>query len=85
MGETIKIKSTAADGFAFSAYHAAPSGERKGGVIVIQEIFGLDEHVRRDGDRWASQGYERPWRRRCSTVGRRGSSPLTTRPAWPPV
>lgn len=58
MGEMIKIRSTAADGFEFPAYHAAPDGERKGGVIVIQEIFGIDEHVRRDVDRWASLGYE---------------------------
>ncbi len=33
-------------------------GERKGGVIVIQEIFGIDEHVKGDADRWASLGYE---------------------------
>jgi carboxymethylenebutenolidase len=58
MGETISINSVAADGFAFPAYHAAPVGERKGGVIVIQEIFGIDEHVKRDVDRWASLGYE---------------------------
>src|SRR5580704_19596211 len=58
MGETISINSAAADHFAFPAYHAAPSGERKGGVIVIQEIFGIDEHVKRDVDRWASLGYE---------------------------
>jgi carboxymethylenebutenolidase len=58
MGETIKIKSNAEDGFTFDAYHAVPAGDRKGGVIVIQEIFGLDEHVRRDVDRWASLGYE---------------------------
>jgi carboxymethylenebutenolidase len=58
MGETISITSVAADKFAFPAYHAAPSGERKGGVIVIQEIFGIDEHVQRDVDRWASLGFE---------------------------
>ena len=58
MGEMIKVKSTAEDGFTFDAYHAAPTGARKGGVVVIQEIFGLDEHVRRDVDRWASLGYE---------------------------
>ena len=58
MGETISIKSTAEDGFSFSAYHAAPKGERKGGVIVVQEIFGLDEHIHRDVDRWASLGFE---------------------------
>jgi carboxymethylenebutenolidase len=57
MGEMIKVKS-AADGFDIPTYHAGPAGERKGGVIVIQEIFGIDEHVRRDVDRWASLGYE---------------------------
>jgi carboxymethylenebutenolidase len=58
MGETISITSVAADRFAFPAYHGAPTGERKGGVIVIQEIFGIDEHVKRDVDRWAALGYE---------------------------
>ena len=58
MGEMTSLKSTAEDGFAFAAYHAAPTGARKGGVIVVQEIFGLDEHVRRDVDRWASLGFE---------------------------
>ena len=56
MGEMISIKG--ADGFAFGAWHATPARARKGGVIVIQEIFGLDEHVRRDVDRWASLGFE---------------------------
>jgi carboxymethylenebutenolidase len=58
MGDTISITSAAADHFAFPAYHAAPSAERKGGVIVIQEIFGIDKHVKRDVDRWASLGFE---------------------------
>ncbi len=58
MGEFIRIASTADDHFQFPAYHAAPTGERKGGVIVIQEIFGIDVHVKRDVDRWASLGYE---------------------------
>ena len=56
MGEMIEIKG--ADGFAFGAYRAAPTGAAKGGVIVVQEIFGIDEHVRRDVDRWASLGFE---------------------------
>ena len=58
MGDMIRIKSGFEDGFEFPAYHAAPAGARKGGVIVIQEIFGIDEHVRRDVDRWASLGFE---------------------------
>ncbi|HXA39100.1 MAG TPA: dienelactone hydrolase family protein [Phenylobacterium sp.] len=56
MGETIKI--AGADGFEFSAYHEPSFTPRKGGVIVIQEIFGLDEYVRADVERWAKMGYE---------------------------
>ena len=58
MAETIKIKSTAADGFEFSALHATPAGKRRGGVIVIQEIFGLDRYVQADVGRWAALGFE---------------------------
>ena len=58
MGQTIKVTSTAPDGFEFSAYHAQPGGTRHGAVIVVQEIFGIDEHIVRDVDRWAALGYE---------------------------
>jgi carboxymethylenebutenolidase len=57
MTEIIELNSPH-DNFAFTALHATPQGKRRGGVIVIQEIFGIDEHVRRDVDRWASLGYE---------------------------
>jgi len=56
MAETIKIKGP--DGFEFAALHAAAQGPRKGGVIVIQEIFGLDEYVAADVARWSAMGYE---------------------------
>ncbi|MBX3483331.1 dienelactone hydrolase family protein [Phenylobacterium sp.] len=56
MAETITLKG--ADGFAFSAYHEPAFTPRKGGVIVIQEIFGIDRHVRADVERWAKMGYE---------------------------
>jgi carboxymethylenebutenolidase len=56
MAETIKI--AGADGFEFSAYHEQAFTPRKGGVIVIQEIFGIDQHVRADVERWAKMGYE---------------------------
>ena len=56
MGETIKI--AGADGFEFSAYHEPAFTPRKGGVIVIQEIFGIDRHVRADVEAWAKAGYE---------------------------
>jgi carboxymethylenebutenolidase len=58
MAEMIKIKSTAADGFEFGAYHAAPQGQRKGGIVIIQEIFGIDQYVRADVERWAALGFE---------------------------
>src|ERR1700735_886107 len=58
MGEMIRIKSTAEDGFEFGALHAEPQGKRRGGVIVIQEIFGVDEYVRADVERWAGLGFE---------------------------
>ena len=48
------------DGFAFTALHAEPVGERRGGVVVIQEIFGLDDYVHADVARWAKAGFELP-------------------------
>jgi carboxymethylenebutenolidase len=56
MGETVTV--TGADGFEFSAYHEAAMTPHKGGVIIIQEIFGIDQYVRADVDRWAKAGYE---------------------------
>jgi carboxymethylenebutenolidase len=57
MADIIKIKS-GHDGFEFTALHAEPTGARKGGVIVIQEIFGLDKYVHEDVARWAALGFE---------------------------
>lgn len=57
MTQTITL-TAAHDGFAFDALHAEPTGARKGGVIVIQEIFGLDQYVQADVARWAERGFE---------------------------
>lgn len=46
------------DGHAFEALHARPQGERRGGVIVVQEIFGLDRYVEEDVARWSALGFE---------------------------
>ncbi|WP_213979405.1 dienelactone hydrolase family protein [Sphingomonas sp. dw_22] len=46
------------DGFEFTALRASPETTRKGGVIVLQEVFGLDEAVRQDVARWACLGFE---------------------------
>lgn len=55
MAETIQL--TPSDGVQISAYLARPSGESKGGVVVIQEIFGVNSHIREVCDGYASDGY----------------------------
>jgi carboxymethylenebutenolidase len=52
------IRATSRDGFEFAAYHVEPTGVRKGGVIVIQEIFGLSDHVKEMAERFGAAGYE---------------------------
>lgn len=55
MGERITL--TASDGFTLNAYRAAPQGQPRGGVVVIQEVWGLNTWIRSVVDRYASQGY----------------------------
>ena len=47
----------ASDGHKFDAYIAQPSGEPKAGVVVLQEIFGVNAHIRSVADRFARAGY----------------------------
>lgn len=55
-GNMIRVKSR--DGFEFDAYHVAAHGPRKGGVIVVQEIFGLSDHIKEMTERFGAAGYE---------------------------
>lgn len=55
MGETITL--TAEDGHTLSAYRAEPAREPRGGIVVCQEIFGVNEHIRGVVDRFAEEGY----------------------------
>ena len=48
---------TAADGFTFPAYVAQPAGAPKGAIVVVQEIFGVNAHVRAVADGYAAAGY----------------------------
>jgi len=48
---------TASDSFKLGAYRADPSGPAKGGIVVIQEIFGVNHHIRAVCDRLAGEGY----------------------------
>ena len=55
MGEYVSI--AAGDGGTFSAYLAKPAKGSGPGMVVIQEIFGVNEYVRRTADRFAEEGY----------------------------
>ena len=48
---------TCNDGFELGAYEASPAGAPKGAVVVIQEIFGVNSHIRSVVDGYAAEGY----------------------------
>jgi len=52
------VKLTAADGHELDAYVAEPKGNAKGGVVVVQEIFGVTDHVKRVADQYAAEGFQ---------------------------
>ena len=53
----LSLTLTASDGHKLGAYGADPSGQPKGGIVVIQEIFGVNHHIRSVVDRLAAEGY----------------------------
>ena len=53
----MKLKSKA-DGFEFEAYHAVPTDARRGGLVLVQEIFGVTAGIRELADSFAEDGYE---------------------------
>ncbi|MEM1436824.1 MAG: dienelactone hydrolase family protein [Pseudomonadota bacterium] len=55
---TSKISLTGADGVEISAYEASPEGAAKGGVVVIQEIFGVNSHIQAVTNGYAMAGYD---------------------------
>ena len=48
---------TSSDGFTFSAYVAQPVGKPKAAVVVLQEIFGVNAHIKEVADGYAAAGY----------------------------
>jgi carboxymethylenebutenolidase len=48
---------TSADKFQLGAYRADPQGKPKGAIVVVQEIFGVNTHIRSVCDRFAADGY----------------------------
>ena len=55
MGTAIEL--TSPDGFRLSAYRAEPAGTPRGGLVVVQEIFGVNAHIRSVCDGYAADGY----------------------------
>ena len=55
MGQDIKLK--ASDSFELGAYRADPAFAPKAAIVVIQEIFGVNHHIRAVCDRLANEGY----------------------------
>ncbi len=55
MGQGIRLK--ASDGFQSGGYRADPAGTPKGAIVGIQEIFGVNHHIRAVCDRLADAGY----------------------------
>ncbi len=56
-GEMIRLTSPK-DGFAFDAYRVQPSDARQGGLVLIQEVFGVTDHIKELSDSFADAGYE---------------------------
>lgn len=55
MGSRIEL--TASDGHVLSAYRADPQGGARGAVVIVQEVFGVNDHVRGVCDGYADDGY----------------------------
>lgn len=55
MSEWVKLK--AADGFQLSAYVSRPAGEVLGGIVILQEIFGVNKSIRAVVDHYAEEGF----------------------------
>ncbi len=56
MGQMIRM--TMSDGAEIGVYHADAKGERRGGLVLVQEIFGVTDHIRELCDEYAEDGYE---------------------------
>ena len=56
-GRMIEVASPA-DGFVFGAYHVPAKGHRRGGLVLIQEIFGINDNIKKTSDAFAAEGYE---------------------------
>jgi carboxymethylenebutenolidase len=56
MGKVIRLR--AKGGHELDAYVAEPKGKAKGGIVVVQEIFGVTKHIERVADQFAAKGFK---------------------------
>lgn len=54
----MRTKMRMSDGAEIGVYHVQPAGTRRGGLVVVQEIFGVNAHIRSVADGYAAEGYE---------------------------
>ena len=55
MSKVVKLQ--ASDGHELDAYVAQPEGKPRAGLVVVQEIFGVNKHIRSVADRFAHEGF----------------------------
>ncbi len=51
-------KMTMSDGAEVGVFHVQPEGDRRGGLVLVQEIFGVTDHIRDLAEEYAADGYE---------------------------
>jgi len=56
-GDTVRLESRY-DAAIFGAYHVRPTDARRGGLVLIQEVFGVTDHIRELADGFAADGYQ---------------------------
>ena len=55
MGETLRLQAT--DGHELEVWVVRPASKPRGGLVVLQEIFGVNSHIRRVTESFAAEGY----------------------------
>ena len=55
MGEMVQLR--AKDGHVLDAYVVQPGVPAKGGLVIVQEIYGVNAHIRAVADRYADDGF----------------------------
>ena len=58
MTQGTMIRMTMSDGAEIGVYHVEPKGTRRGGLVLVQEIFGVTDHIKELCDGYAADGYE---------------------------